>query len=106
MVDELNLLRLSKIKTERNEIALLKKKYDLFDINRFSLNTNTQNKYKRNINIVRKLVKLLPKYHFHKYIEHVKILRLNHSYYMKYLSKICIKYNIPNDLRYIIEYYI
>ena len=47
-MDELNLIRLNKIKQNRNEMKKLKSsKKELFDINRFSLNEELQQKYTR-----------------------------------------------------------
>ena len=59
MNDELNLMRLAKIKRERNEISLLKNKYDLFNKNRFTLNDIQRKRYDRNIKSIRKLIKLV-----------------------------------------------
>ena len=105
MNDELNLLRLSKIKRERNEISLLKNKYDLFNKNRFSLNDIQRKRYNRNIKSIRKLIKLVNlnfKIPFHIYVNNIKKERILYSKNIILIKKICEKNNIPEDLKLII----
>ena len=100
-MDELNLLRLDKIKKERNELLVLKTKYDIFNINRFSLDKEKQSQYKRNINIVRKLVKILPRNNFipfQIYIENIKKERIKYSQNKILIRNICSKNSIPEDI--------
>ena len=100
-IHELNLLRLSNVKQERNELVRLKSKFKLFDINRFTLNKEERGKYRRNISIVKKLNKLM-KFNFNIpfqiYINNVKKERELFNVKIIYLKKICKKYNIPDDL--------
>ena len=98
---ELNLLRLNNIKEQRNEISRLKSKYDLFDINRFSLNKNDRGVYRRNILIVKKLTKLIKfnfNFPFNLYINNIKKERYLYDIKILYLGKICNNYNIPDDI--------
>lgn len=107
-MQELDILRLNKIKNHRNEMTHLKKTKPLFDINRFTLNEEDQYKYKRNINIARKLLYLLPlKFNnpFHIYINNVKYQRKMYYQYLLFINKLINKYNIPYDIKqYFIKY--
>ena len=105
MEHELNLLRLSKKKKERNEIKYLKSKYELYNLNRFSLTKEDQIKYKRNIKIINELVKLIPlnfKIPFNIYINNIKIERIRYSKYIFHLNKICNEKLIPEEIKDII----
>ncbi len=100
MDHELTQFRLNIIRKERNEVARLKSSYNIFDINQFSLNKNDRGIYRRNIVIVKKLLKLLPRnfnYPFHLYINNIKKERYKYKINI-YLKKICEKNNIPNDI--------
>lgn len=105
MQHELNLLRLSKKKIERNEMLNLKKKYEIFNKERFSLNDETRNLYSRNLEITRKLLKLIP-LNFNKpfqiYIENVKKERIKYSQNKIFIKRVCDINNIPDDLKNII----
>ena len=107
MEAELNMLRLTKIKKEREEIKNLKNKYEIFDINRFSLSEPLQIRYQRNISIIRKLVKTLPKRHFLLYTKNVDRIknevRIND---IVYINMICKEYKIPADIINIIISYL
>ena len=97
---ELIELRLNKVRRDRTEIARLKSTYKIFDLNRFSLNKDDRGRYKRNILIVNKLLKILPynNYNpFHLYINNIKIERFKLKISI-YLKKICEKNNIPDDI--------
>lgn len=101
MNHELNLLRLKKIKEERNEIIFLKSKYKIYDINRFSINKEKQDTYQRNISIIRKLVKILPYNNyipFHIHINNTKKLRILNSKHRILLNHICDKFKIPIEI--------
>ena len=106
-MDELNLLRLSNVRKNRDEIKKLKlSKKKLFDINRFSLNEQLQAQYTRNINICNKLLRLESKRYFHLYINNIKSKKIEIHYYDKlYLKHLCNRYNISHDIfRLILKY--
>ena len=107
-MDELNLIRLNKIKQNRNEMKKLKSsKKELFDINRFSLNEELQQKYTRNIKICNKLLQLESKRYFHLYIENIKLKKQEiYNYDKLYLKYLCNKNKIPNDIFKLILRYI
>lgn len=109
MEHELNLLRLSKRKKERNEMSYLKNKYQIFDKNRFSLNDETRNLYTRNLEITKKLLKLIPR-NFNKpfqiYIKNVKKERIKYSQNKIFIKHICNINSIPDDLKNIIIEYL
>lgn len=109
IINELDLIRLNNLKQERIEIKRLKSKFELFDINRFSLNKDDRGKYRRNILIVKKLNKLI-KYNFNNpfnvYISNIKKERYLYDIRIKYLNNICSKNNIPNELIYHIREYL
>jgi hypothetical protein len=97
---ELTQMRLTNIWKERNEIIRLKSSYNLFDINQFSLNKYDRGRYRRNIVIVKKLLKLIPRSFnlpFHIYIKNIKKERYKYKINI-YLKKICGKNNIPDDI--------
>jgi len=100
MDHELTQFRLNIVREERGEVARLKNRYDLYNINQFSLNKYDRGRYRRNIIIVKKLLKLLPRnfnYPFHLYINNIKKERYKYKINI-YLKKICEKNDIPDDI--------
>ena len=100
MDHELTQFRLNIVREERGEVARLKNRYDLYNINQFSLNKYDRGRYRRNIIIVKKLLKLLPRnfnYPFHLYINNIKKKLYKYKINI-YLKKICEKNDIPDDI--------